>query len=158
MSIIQTSSEDQHDQFDFDPEHWLDTRVTGAGAVQPDARTKAWLLNGLGSTPACLQLVGGRLSLVGWDGPLFDFGLEEIESVDSPWWWFGGGIRIRVGGELFKVSFTRPNGAPELACLGGVEALGVWGGPVAARQVLVTGKVITNGRKRGAMWRAALAV
>jgi hypothetical protein len=32
--------------------------------------------------------------------------------VSWPWYWFGGGCKLRAAGQAYKVTFVRPNGMP----------------------------------------------
>lgn len=54
----------------------------------------------------------GTLEFRTADGPAFAAPLAQVGPVTWPWWWFGGGFVATVGGERFKVTFIRPNGAP----------------------------------------------
>ncbi|MCW0214008.1 MAG: hypothetical protein OJJ54_11675 [Pseudonocardia sp.] len=71
----------------------------------------AWIIGGLQNRPGYLVSAGGRITFT--DGePHFDVALEEISDVTYPWYWFGGGVKLRAAGTLYKITFVRPNGMP----------------------------------------------
>ncbi|WP_369132055.1 hypothetical protein [Modestobacter sp. I12A-02662] len=72
----------------------------------------AWLIGGLRNVPGYLGAGGGRLTFVS-DTPVFDVPLDEVTDVTWPWYWFGGGLKLRADGRLYKVTFVRPNGMPD---------------------------------------------
>ena len=81
----------------------------------PDAvlASPAWILAGrLRHVPGLLVADRGRLEFRTADGPAFAAPFAQVGPVTWPWWWFGGGFVATVGGERFKVTFIRPNGAP----------------------------------------------
>ena len=132
-------------------------------------RTDAWLLRGISSIPGELRLAGGKLSFTcsafgsAWPfqlrklGQLFDQpslakSLEEgkqfqlfqwcVEQVQStvPWYYFGGGIKLRHQGIELRFSFGRPtSGGHNLAA--------------AASDLKELGAM----RGRGKLWSKALA-
>lgn len=118
--------------------------------------TPAWRLYGTtGSVPGVLVLSGGRLVLAVEDGRGFEAALHEVEKVVFPWYYFGGGVKVTVRGEEYRISFAEPNGQrdPDLrpgGLLGGV-------GPEAL-------KIARDARRNagllnlrwGKTWRAAL--
>lgn len=76
--------------------------------------TVVWLLKGAtGSTEGVLELVEGRLSFTPtgvYQGPgirsdrraqeggrAFDFPLSEVSDATYPWYYFGGGVKFKVG-------------------------------------------------------------
>lgn len=100
-------------------------------------RTEAWLLRGISSLPGELRLNGGRLSFVSagtgstWPFQLRKLGAvlnqpgltEAVEEgrpfrffewpahqvrVTTPWYYFGGGIRLEHRGTELRFSFGRP--------------------------------------------------
>jgi hypothetical protein len=83
--------------------------MPAAPALSP-IESRVWILRGLGHTPARLRLHRGRLRLTTTDGPVFDVALTDA-TWRKPWWWFGGGFHVDIGGATHKVSFVRPNGA-----------------------------------------------
>ena len=120
-----------------------------------DLRTPAWLMLGLTRTvPGVLALSGARLSFTTEEGPEFDLPLAEV-TARFPWWWFGGGVALRVLGRRYRLSFVRPNGAQDvpgrlLAHVPGGEALGL---ATAARKMEDVGA----GRRAGKAWKTRLA-
>jgi hypothetical protein len=78
--------------------------------------TPAWLLAGrLRNVPGVLTAGEGRLAFVTDDGAVFNVPLGEVGDVTWPWYWFGGGCKIRAGGVQYKITFVRPNGAGDVS-------------------------------------------
>jgi hypothetical protein len=109
----------------------------------------AWLLRGLtGSAAGWLAFDGKRLGLSSGDTIVFEVPLEAIERLVFPWYYFGGGMKIRVGGTPYRLSFVRPNGA-EVAMGRAAPAAGVF---VAIAKV----QDMASGRAAGRRWRQIL--
>jgi hypothetical protein len=54
---------------------------------------------------------GGRITFT--DGePYFGVALDELADVTCPWYRFGGGVKLRAAGTLYKITFVRPDGMP----------------------------------------------
>ena len=98
------------------------------------------LLSGLtGSAAGELRLTQGRLVFETHDGRrLLDAALGEISAVKFPWYYFGGGIKLRIGTDNYRLSFTRPANLPE-------DFSESHAGD------------ISSGRQSGAAWKSALA-
>jgi hypothetical protein len=73
-----------------------------------------WMAGRLRNVPAVLSSTGGVLRLVTEDGPVFEVPLAQVGPVRRPWWWFGGGIVLTIGATTYKITFVRPNGAPDV--------------------------------------------
>ncbi len=132
-------------------------------------RTDAWLLRGISSIPGELRLANGKLSFTSsaygsaWpfqlrrlgqlldqpslakaleEGKTFQFFQWQAEQVQSsvPWYYFGGGIKVRHQGILLRFSFGRPtSGGHNLAtAVSDLKELGAM-------------------RSRGKLWAKALA-
>jgi hypothetical protein len=90
--------------------------------------TPVWRLSGLtGSEPGHLEFRGGRLIYTPLDNVLHGFSVtfEEVTDVSFPWHYFGGGFKMRIGGEQFRFSFVEPHN--ESADIGsGREAGKAW--------------------------------
>lgn len=122
--------------------------------------TPAWLLVGMTrSEPGMLVTGNGRLWFATEDEVLLDLPLGEIESVVFPWYYFGGGCKIRANGEQLRLSFVKPNDAPDLpaSLLDGASLVLQRAGAVAdlvgaARKF----GDITRGRAAGRAWRERL--
>lgn len=74
--------------------------------------TQVWRLSGLtGSEPGHLELRGGRFIYSPSDEsrPGFDVPLPEVTDINFPWHYFGGGFKMRIGGEQFRFSFVEPH-------------------------------------------------
>ncbi len=132
-------------------------------------RTDAWLLRGISSIPGELRLANGRLSFTSsafgsaWpfqlrklgrllDQPslaksleegktfqLFQWSADQVQST-VPWYYFGGGIKLRHQGIHLRFSFGRPtSGGHNLAtAVADLKELGTM-------------------RSRGKLWSKALA-
>jgi hypothetical protein len=113
----------------------------------------AWILEGLTvSVPALLQLHDGRLRCVTVDGVAFDVALGDITNVVFPWYYFGGGLKLRAAGVPFRLSFVVPNGAEYASA----RLLADQGD--AGSLLLVGSKIhdIASGRAAGQRWRELL--
>jgi hypothetical protein len=109
-----------------------------------------------GSEPGVLELSQGRLGFTTEQGRVFEAPLGEV-SVKYPWYYFGGGCKIRHGDKTHRISFARPNNAADvpgelLARIGG-EVGGALALLTAGRKLMDVGR----GRKAGKAWKAALA-
>lgn len=102
---------------------------------QQPLHTQVWLLIGLtGSEPGVLRLARSRLTFTTSDGRrVFDVALSEVRDVEFPWYYFGGGMKLSVGAERYRISFMRP---------------GNTGGRL---------RDIGRGRQAGKEWKSALA-
>ena len=78
-----------------------------------DVETEAWLLRGItGNLPGFLSLASGRFTFVADDGQIvFDAPVSDVGDVRVPWYYFGGGMKLRVGAERYRLSFVRPTAA-----------------------------------------------
>ena len=121
-------------------------------------RTPSWLLVGLGNEPGVLELADGRLAFTSLQGRVFDAALEEVQRITFPWYYFGGGMKLRIGDRQYRISFVRPNGASDIP--GQLMARTDFGGAVGDGLALLTAgrKVldIGQGRSAGKAWGAAL--
>lgn len=131
--------------------------------------TDAWLLRGISSVPGELRLRSATVSFIAhgsgstWPGQLrklakllgqndfspalgdgvsvelFAWPVVEI-SVSRPWYYFGGGIKLRRRGVVLRFGFGRPAGTR--------------GGP---GQALADFREVPGMRARGKLWASALA-
>ncbi|HET7233861.1 MAG TPA: hypothetical protein VFJ16_27870 [Longimicrobium sp.] len=76
-------------------------------------RTEAWLLMGAtGNLPGFLSLADGRFTFVSIDGEtVFDAPVSAVGEVKVPWYYFGGGMKLTVGSERYRLSFVPPTAA-----------------------------------------------
>lgn len=122
-----------------------------------ELRTPVWMLSGLtGSVPGLLEMVDGKVGFTTEEQRVFESPLAEI-SVKYPWYYFGGGCKIRIKDDVYRISFVRPNGASDLP--GEVLARVDGGGPGGALSLLTAGRKlhdIGQGRRAGKAWKAAL--
>ena len=138
--------------------------------------TEAWLLLGISSVPGNLMLSGGAIAFTAtgtgsaWPWQLRSLGREMGESrlarvLDSggrvvvfrwpiqelsfwvPWYYFGGGMKIRRGRQVLKLSFGRPVGT------GGLTSDPSEG----LRQAAANFKEVGLMRSTGALWVSALS-
>lgn len=113
----------------------------------------AWLLQGITvSVPGWLDLQDGRLRFSTPDEVVFESSLADLSGITFPWYYFGGGMKLRAGGTPYRISFVKPNGA-EYAVGRGLAA---HGDPAAL--LLAAEKVtdIRTGRGAGKRWRELL--
>jgi hypothetical protein len=117
-------------------------------------RTPAWQMVGITvSVPGVLELADGRLGFTTVEGRVFEAPLAEVSDVVFPWYYFGGGVKLRVGGEQVRISFVRPNDATDVP--GRVLA----GEGDAGAALLTVGRKVDDigqGRAAGSAWRAIL--
>jgi hypothetical protein len=86
---------------------------------------------------------------------LFVAELGDVSDLRFPWYYFGGGLKMKVLGEKYRISFVRPNGAvgiPVPAEPGAVLAIGKLVGQKA--RDIATGSAATA-KWRGILKRAA---
>lgn len=143
---------------EYDIEEYLDAVLAAERPARgPVLRTPAWYLLGLTrSLPGALQLAGSRLTLATELTPLFDEPLTAIARVSWPWWYFGGGCKIRVDGEGYRVSFVRPNGAMDTSTRVVISEAGTAGAGAALDYALAKVRDVHGGRARGKTWREVL--
>jgi hypothetical protein len=108
-------------------------------------RSGVWLLIGMtGNSPGVLELTDGSIRFTDADGQrVFEAPVGDV-SATFPWYYFGGGCKIRVKatGVTHRISFVKPNGAGDAADL---FIVGEKFGDIA------------RGRTAGKEWKAALA-
>lgn len=104
-------------------------------------RSPAWLLSGLTRSVAGeLRLTHGRFIFEARDGRrILDAALGELSAVAFPWYYFGGGMKVRIGTATYRLSFARPANLPDHA--GEATDAGDIG----------------SARRSGAAWKSALA-
>lgn len=128
--------------------------ASSGGAERADGYASCvWRLVGaFRSQAGWLELREGRLRYWTPDGVVFDARLEAITGLAFPWYYSGGGLKLRVGGEEYRLSFVEPNGAQRpdpqrLALAGETRPLAL-----AAARAQQTGA----GRGVGREWRRLL--
>ena len=110
----------------------------------------AWLLEGLTvSIPGWLDLRQERLRFTTPEEVVFEVPRSDVTSITFPWYYFGGGMKLRAAGHPYRISFVKPNGA-EYAVARGLASQGE-----LAALLLVASKVadIRSGRDAGRRWR-----
>jgi len=123
------------------------------GATKSDFASCAWRLKGLFLSEAgWMELREGRLRYFTPDRLVFDLSPAELTDVAFPWYYFGGGVKLRAAGQRYRFSFVRPNGA-EVAVARGMAAEG----DMAALSVVASkAQDIGAGRNVGREWRRLL--
>ncbi len=121
--------------------------------AEPSLRTPAWQLLGLfGNRPGMLELAKGRLAFTTDEGRVFEASLAEVTDIKFPWYYFGGGMKVRVGATKYRLSFVRPNGAEYVSGRLMAEA----GNPLALLTVGHKIADIGSGRQAGKAWKRVL--
>jgi hypothetical protein len=118
-----------------------------------DFASYAWLLIGTFRTAAgWLDLTAGRLRFSTADQVVFDVRTAEVTDVVWPWYYFGGGVKLRAAGEPYRLSFVLPNGGEYPTARLVAEA----GDPAALAIVWSKAGDIGAGRNVGKEWRRRL--
>jgi hypothetical protein len=121
---------------------------------EADYASCAWLLIGTFRTAAgWLDLTAGRLRFSTPDQVVFDVRLAEVTDIVWPWYYFGGGVKLRAAGEPYRLSFVLPNGAEYPTARIAAEA----GDPASLAIVWEKASDIGAGRDVGREWRRRLA-
>ncbi len=119
-------------------------------------RTPAWLLIGITrSVPGVLELADGILAFSTEEGRVFAAPTSEVRNVRFPWFYFGGGAKLTVGSEQYRLSFVRPNDASDIP-----DRLMARSEDGGAAALLTAGRKVRDigeGRRAGKAWRAALS-
>lgn len=121
--------------------------------VKPELMSKAWRMKMLNQAwdTGVLVAAEGKVSFVMRSGPLFEADKRNVKA-QFPWWYFGSGVHVTVGGKGYRIYFTPPRGADF-----------EWGAfaeilpPLAAVEVLHATRVIREGRANGKAWREYLS-
>lgn len=113
----------------------------------------AWLLKGLTqSIPGWLDLHEERLRFTTPEKVVFDVPRAKVTAIAYPWYYFGGGVKLRAGGQPYRLSFVKPNGA-EYAM---ARAQAFVDDPAALGLVASKAADIGAGRDVGRRWRELL--
>lgn len=119
--------------------------------------TPVWLLVGIsGSVPGVLELADGRLAFTTEEGRVFETPRSVVSDVKFPWYYFGGGVKFKVGTAGYRISFVKPNGASDVP---GRLLSHVGGEAGAAAGILTIGRKVSDigkGRKAGKAWKSVL--
>ncbi len=71
--------------------------------------TSVWLLIGIiRSVPGHLTFANGHIAFHTNDGCVFNVPLSKVSDVEFPWYYFGGGVKFRIGAERYRLSFVKP--------------------------------------------------
>ncbi|MGB3544071.1 hypothetical protein [Rubrivirga sp.] len=102
----------------------------------------AWQMIGATQTkPGYLTLHDGVLTFEVEGEKVFGVHLHQVEDVVFPWYYFSGGVKLRVKKNDYRISFTKPNGAMD---------------PDDRSAGLESVKSIGSGRKAGKAWKEVL--
>lgn len=113
----------------------------------------AWQLKGITvSIPGWLDLTAGRLRFSTPEEIVFDVPLAEVTGVVYPWYYFGGGVKLRAAGTPYRISFVLPNGMEYASARG----LASQGDPLSLLTVASKAEDIGAGRAVGQRWRELL--
>jgi hypothetical protein len=113
----------------------------------------AWRLEGITrSIPGWMGLGAGRLRFVTPEEAVFDVPLAEVAGVVFPWYYFGGGVKLRAAGQACRFSFVGPNGAEYAVARAGAA----FGDPASLLLVASKAADIGDGRGVGKEWRRLL--
>lgn len=113
----------------------------------------AWMLKGSTvSIAGWLDLEKGRLRFTTPEGIVFDVPRAEVTQVTFPWYYFGGGLKLRAAGEPYRLSFVKPNGAEYAEA----RLMADFGSPSALLVVASKAADIGSGRDAGKRWRELL--
>ena len=116
--------------------------------------SEAWRMVGLTrSLPGVLELARGRLRFIDEDGVRFEATLDDLSGITFPWYYFGGGMKLTVHGNRYRLAFVRPNDADDVADR---LASRIGDDGAALRQVVVKVTDIRDGRAIGKRWRDLL--
>jgi hypothetical protein len=115
----------------------------------------AWVLRGItgADSAGLLRLNGGRLTLIGQDGPAFDVPVTEVRDVSFPWFYFSGGMKLTAAGEKYRLSFVKPNNQNSYVAGRAANEIVPGAGMVAVADI--TGD-IRKGRSAGKEWKRLL--
>ncbi len=119
--------------------------------------TPAWRMIGMTvSEPGYMSCNGRRLCYANAAGALFDVELSEVSGLKFPWYYFGGGLKMKVKSERHRFSFVIPNGA-ETAEARILTYISPLRGAVATAEVVSEKyRDIKDGRAAGKAWRELL--
>lgn len=133
-----------------------ETRGTSArGKIE----SEAWLLVGMTrSLAGWMVLQDECVAFADENGHVhFSTPVAQIERAWSPWYYFGGGLKLRIDGKTFRITLTRPNDQPG----GAQRPLRFGSDPCGISTAAFAGskfKDIFRGRQLTRCWKAALAV
>jgi hypothetical protein len=128
--------------------------------------SKAWNMRMLNQAwdAGLLVAIDGRVYFLTESGPLFEADKQDV-IAKWPWYYFGGGVHLTVGGKGYRIYFTAPQGA-DFDTFGFLKTLPLDALPqqlvpfLAGLDVLAVGlragRVIAEGVKSTKAWREYL--
>lgn len=118
--------------------------------------TPVWLLVGITrSVPGVLELADGHFAFTTEEGRVFDVPISAVSEVKFPWYYFGGGVKFKIGADSYRLSFVRPNDASDIPVHLFDEP--EFGAPAALLTAGRKGLDISEGRRAGKIWKSVLA-
>jgi hypothetical protein len=126
---------------------------------EPTLCTPAWLLRGLiGSEPGLLRLEERRISFTTEATCLFDAPLSDLRRVIFPWYYFGGGMKLMIGANRYRVSFVRPNNqeVPWARLLGRLQLPPTKADSLIFAEARAKVGDMRSARRAGTQWKRAL--
>jgi len=123
--------------------------------------TPAWIMIGMSRTvPGILSYDDDRLRFASGEELVFDAAPKDIQEVKWPKIYMGSGCKLAIDGESYRVTFVKPNGAPDitdklLGDAGGV--LGAAGSVADLKEAMGSFGDIKKGRAAGKAWKELLA-
>ncbi len=80
--------------------------------TKPELISKAWNMRMLNQAwdAGVLLATEGRVCFMTRSGPLFEADKQDVKAT-WPWYYFGGGVHLTVGGKGYRIYFTPPQGA-----------------------------------------------
>ena len=127
-------------------------------SARGNIESEAWLLVGMTrSLAGWMVLEDECIAFADEDGQVhFSTPLAQIERAWSPWYYFGGGLKLRIDGKTFRITLTRPNDQP-----GGGRPFRLGSDPLGIRTAAFAWnkfKDIFRGRQLTRCWKEAFAV
>ncbi len=84
---------------------------TPAAPDSGDLSSAAWLMEFISDTPGTLVAANGRVAFIDRGEPVFDVAIADLTVT---WWGRGNGGDFEADGNTYRISFTRPDGAPDI--------------------------------------------
>ncbi len=123
--------------------------------------TPTWILIGMSRTlPGILSYDDDRVRFATDEEVLIDAAPKEIEQVKWPVIYMGGGCKLTVDGESYRISFVKPNGAADITdeLIGDASGvLGAVGSVADLKEAMGSFGDVKKGRAAGKAWKELLA-
>lgn len=118
----------------------------------------AWILVGLTRTlPGWMAYQNGCVAFADCDGDvIFSAPCAEITHVTFPWYYFGGGLKLRVLDQRYRISFVRPNGTTDISSRPAAWRSDAQNAAAVAKLVETKFRDIRDGRAVTRVWKKLL--